>query len=73
MLSIQNIDLNDVLFLLSVQFLFIVSAVVAVVYCYHRSAIRIFIATSMPYICMCVEGRERGGGACECVCVCVCV
>ena len=41
-LSIQNINLNDVLF--------IVLAVVAVVYCYLRSAIRIFIATSL--LCM---------------------
>ena len=34
-LSIQNNDLNDVLLLLSVQFLFIVSTVA---YCYHHSA-----------------------------------
>ena len=56
MLSIQNINLNDVLFFLSFQFLFIVLAVVAVVYCYHRSAIRIFIATSLPCMCVYVEG-----------------
>ena len=51
--SIQNINLN-VLFFLSFQSLFIVLAVVD---CYHRSAIRIFIATSLRV----------------CVCVCVCV
>ena len=37
-LSIQNIDLKDVLFLSSFQLLFIVSAVVVVVYCYYCSA-----------------------------------
>ena len=67
MLSIQNIDLNNVLFLLSFQFMFIVSAVVAVVYCYHCGAIRICIATSMPYTYVC------GGGWGVRVCVCVCV
>ena len=56
MLSIQNISLNDVLFLLSFQFMFIVLAVVAVVYCYHRSVVRIFIATSLPCMCVYVEG-----------------
>ena len=65
-LSIQNSNLN-VSFLLSFQFLFIVLAVVAVVYCYHRSAVRIFIAM---YVCVC------GGGVCArarvCVRVCVC-
>ena len=55
MLSVQNVDLN-VLFLLSFQFMFIVSAVGAVVYCYHRSAVRIFIAASLP--CMCVFVKE---------------
>ena len=52
MLSIQNINLDDVLFFLAFQFLFIVLAVVAVVYCY-RSAIRICIAT---YVCVCGGG-----------------
>ena len=62
-LSIQNIDLNDVSFLLFFQFLFIVSAVIAVVYCYHRSAIRItsYIATPMPCMYVC--------GGCVCLCV----
>ena len=64
MLSIQNINLN-VLFLLSFQFLFIVLALVAVVYCYHRSAVRIFIATSLP--CMCVYVEEGCVRACVCV------
>ena len=78
MLSIQNIDLNDILFLLTLKFLFILavvycSAVLAVVYCYHRSAIRIFITTSMPYICMCVEWGCVHIYMCVCVCVCVCV
>ena len=50
------IDLNDVLFLSSLQFLFKVSAVV---YCSHRSAITIFIAPSLPYMYVCGE-RERG-------------
>ena len=66
MLSTQNINLNDVLFLLSFQFLFIVLAVVAVVY-YHRSTIRIFIATSL--LCMCVYVEERYVCARACVCV----
>ena len=83
MLSIQSINLN-VLFLLSFQFLFIVSAVV---YCYHRSAIRIVIAMyvcvcgggvcARAYVCVCVCVCVCGGGVCArahvCVCVCVCV
>ena len=64
MLSIQNINLNDVLFLLSFRFLFIVSAVV---YCYLRSAIRTFIATSL--LCM----WRRGVRACARARVYVCV
>ena len=67
MLSIQYIDLNYVLFLLFFQFLFIVLAVVAVVYCYHRSAVRIFIATSLPCMCVYVEARA---GSCVRACVC---
>ena len=65
MLSIQNIDLNDVLFLLSFQFLFIVSAVVD---CYHRRAIRICIGTSVPYMYVC-------GGCVRVICayMCVCI
>ena len=55
MLSIQNINLN-VLFLLSVQFLFIVLAVVAVVYSYHHSAVRIFIGAG---IAQWLERRTR--------------
>ena len=70
MLSIQNINLN-VLFLLSFQSLFIVLAVVAVVYCYHRSAITIFIATSLP--CMCVYVEEGCARVRARVCVYVCV
>ena len=63
MLSIQNIDLNDVLFLLSFQFLFIVSAVVD---CYHRRAIRICIGTSVPYMYVC-------GGCVHVICAYMCV
>ena len=70
-LSIQNINLN-VLFLLSFQFLFIVLAVVAVVY-YHHSAIRIFIAISLPCMCVYVEGVVRTH-VCVCnMCIHVCV
>ena len=71
-LSIQNINLNA-LFLLSVQSLFIVLAVVAVVYCYHRSGIRIFIATSLPCMYVYVEkGLCARARARVCVCMCVC-
>ena len=69
MLSIQNINLN-VLFLLSFQFLF---TVLAVVYCYHCSAIRIFIAM---YVCQCMWRRgmcEHACNMCIHVCVYVCV
>ena len=65
MLSIQNIDLNGVSFLSSFQFLFLVSAVGAVVFCYHRSAVRICIATLLPCVCVC--------NMCIHVCVYVCV
>ena len=73
-LSIQNINLNDVLFLFSFQFLFIVLAVVAVVYCYLRSAIRIFIATSL--LCMWRRGmctRPRAHVCVICAYMCVCI
>ena len=69
MLSIQNINLN-VLFFLSLQSLFIVLAVVAVVYCYHRSTIRIFIATSLPCMRVYVEERCARARARACLCVC---
>ena len=68
MQGIQNINFNA-LFLLSFQFLFIV---LAVVYCYHRSGIRIFIATSLP--CMCLYVEEGCARACVCnMCMHVCV
>ncbi len=62
-LSIQNINWNDVLFLLSFQFLFIV---LAVVYCYHP----VLLEYSLPnycHVCVC------GGGVCARARVCVCV
>ena len=63
MLIIQNINLNDVLFLFPFQFLFIVLAVVAVVY-YLRRAIRTFIATSL--LCMWRRGVCAHAQACAC-------
>ena len=63
-LSIQNIDINNVLFLSSLQFLFIVSAVVAVVYCYHRSA---------ECVCECECECDGVCNMCIRVCVYVCV
>ena len=62
-LSTQNIDLNDVLFLSSLQFLFIVSAVVD---CYHRNAnLKIHCHNIAVCECECV-------GVCK-MCMHVCV